>query len=245
MFNEIIYAVIQAATEFLPVSSSGHLALASHFLGNSNIFFFTILHLASLLAVLIFTRKEIASMFLFNDEGKKLLTYLIIGTIPAVLFALFFGKIIEQAFNSLLFLGFAFIITGIVLYSTKFTHYFSRLGWKNALFIGVMEMFALFPGISRSGMTISAGLFSGLRKEGAAKFAFLLFIPVSIGAFVFEFGNAYFSWSLVVGFVVAFVLSLLFLNMLYVIVRKGKFWIFAFYCWLIGIIALWLYVKGF
>lgn len=242
MLNEIIMSVVQAATEFLPVSSSGHLSLISSIMAiKPDIFFFTVLHLASLLAVIIFTHKEIASIFKFDEDGRKLLLYLVIATLPAVIFVLIFGDIVKQAFNSLLFIGFAFIITGFVLFATKFSHYFSRLGWKNSLFIGIMQMFAIFPGISRSGMTISAGIFSGLKKEGAAKFAFLMFIPVSIGAFVFEIGQAYFSWSIVVSFVICFFLSLLFLNVLYGIVRRGKFWWFSVYCWIIGVITLIVY----
>lgn len=246
MLNEIILGVIQAATEFLPVSSSGHIAVASALMSfKTNLFFYTVLHIASLLAVLIFTRRELNVMFRFTEEGKKLWIYGIIATIPAVLFVLLFGDIVKQAFTSILFVGVGFIITGIVLFSTKFTHYFSRLGWKNSLFIGIVQMFAVFPGISRSGLTISAGMFSGIKKEGAAKFSFLLFIPLAIGAFAFEFGEAYFSWSLVAAFAVCFVLSLLFLNLLSVIVAKGKFWMFAIYCWLAGIATLLWYFKVF
>jgi undecaprenyl-diphosphatase len=246
MITEILLAFIQAATEFLPVSSSGHLALASYLLSASpNLFFFTVLHLASLLAVIIFTHKEISSIFRFDEDGRKLLFYLAVATLPAVLFVLFFGDIIKQAFTSMLVVGIGFLITGCILFATKFTHYFSRLGWKNSLFIGIVQMFAIFPGISRSGLSISAGMFSGLKKEGAAKFSFLLFIPLAIGAVVYEFGQAYFSWSLVAAFIICFVLSLLFLNLLYAVVRKGKFWIFAIYCWLIGLATLAFYFKVF
>lgn len=243
--NEIILAVVQAVTEFLPVSSSGHLALVSHFLSSPNVFFFTLLHLASLLAVIVFTRKEIAGLLSFKEEYKKLWIYLIIATIPAALVGYFFKDIVEQSFNSLLLLGIAFLFSGFVLFLTKFFHNKTTLDGKSSIFIGMMQALALFPGVSRSGMTISAGIFSGIGRERAAKFSFLLFIPVALGAFILELKNFYFSSSFLVAFLVCFVLSLLFLNLLIVVVRKNKFWIFSFYCWLVGLVTLWLYFKGF
>jgi undecaprenyl-diphosphatase len=99
-------------------------------------------------------------------------------------------------------------------------------------------MIALFPGVSRSGMTISSGLFSGIEKEKAIRFSFLLFIPLAIGAMVLELGNAYFNWSLLLAFVLCFVLSLIFLNILSLIVKRNYFWIFSIYCFIIGIASL-------
>jgi undecaprenyl-diphosphatase len=168
---------------------------------------------------------------------------LIIATIPAAIFGLFFRTIIEQAFTSLLLLGVAFIFTGVVVFLTRYTHHFSGVEGKNSLFIGLMQALALFPGISRSGMTISAGLFSGLTRERAAKFSFLLFIPVTLGAFLLELGNFYLSWSLAVAFIVCLVLSLVFLNLLMIILKKNKFWVFGVYCWIIGIVTIYLWTK--
>jgi undecaprenyl-diphosphatase len=243
MLNEIIYAVIQSISEFLPISSSGHLALVSNLIAKPDLFLFTVLHLASLLAVIIFTRKEIYNLFTLKSGYTKLWLYLIIATIPAAIFGFLFKNIVEQAFTSLLLLGVAFIFTGIVVFLTKYAHSFSGIDSRNSLFIGLMQALALFPGVSRSGMTISAGLFSGLTKEKAAKFSFLLFIPVTLGAFLLEIGNFYFSWSLVVSFVVCTILSLVFLNLLMVILKKNKFWIFGIYCWIIGIITLLIWLR--
>jgi len=116
MLNEIILAVIQAVTEFLPISSSGHLALFSTLLAShkGDVFFFSVLHLASLLAVLIFTRQEITELLSFDEKYRKMWIYLIIATIPAVIFGLVFNKFIEQAFTSLLFVGGGFLFTGII-----------------------------------------------------------------------------------------------------------------------------------
>jgi len=243
MLTEIILAFVQAATEFLPVSSSGHLALVSSFISSPNLFLFTVFHLASLVAVLIFTRKEVYSLVTFKPEAKKLWLYLIIATIPAMIFGLLFNDKIEAAFSSLLFLGFAFIFTGIILFATKFTKVKSELNLKNSLFIGLCQCIALFPGVSRSGMTISSGMFSGLDKEKAAKFSFLLFIPVSLGAFILELKDFYINSAVIVSFFVCVIFSLLFLKALTLVIKKDKFWLFSIYCWVIGIITLILYFR--
>jgi len=238
MIQELFLAFIQAATEFLPISSSGHLALIFNIISEPDLFFITMLHLASLFAVLIFTRREIKKLLTFDKKYRKLWIYLIIATIPAALFGYLFKSTIESSFESLLFLGFAFLFTGGILFFTKYTQNYTKLNWKNSLFVGLFQVIALFPGISRSGMTISSGLFSGLRKEDAVKFSFLLFIPLSLGAFVLEFGQAYFNTTLVYSFLLTFVLSLIFLNLLYFIVKKGKFWWFSIYCFVLGIVTL-------
>lgn len=245
MINEILLAVIQAATEFLPISSSGHLALISNIPGNQDIFFFTILHLASLIAVLIFTRKEICNLVTFNKKYRKLWLYLIIATIPAAIFGFLFKNIIEQTFSSLIFLSGAFLFTGIILLMTKFSQEHSKFNFKNSLFIGLFQIFALFPGISRSGMTISSGLFSGIEREKAAKFSFLLFIPLSLGAFLLESGSFYINPSLIISFILCCVLSLLFLNLLVYIIKKRNFWLFSFYCFFLSLISFLLYLNSF
>jgi len=127
MLNEILLAIIQAATEFLPISSSGHLALTSNLISKPNLFFFTALHLASLIAVIIFTRKEIFNLITFNKKYKKLWIYLIIATIPAALFGFFFNNLIEKTFSSYLFLSITFLFTAIILFLTKFTTTNSKL----------------------------------------------------------------------------------------------------------------------
>jgi len=238
MLIEILLAIIQSITEFLPISSSGHLALVSSLIDKPDLFFFTVLHFASLLAVLVFTRREIIKLISFEEKYRKLWVFLIIGTIPAALFGYFFKNLIEKSLSSFLFLGFAFIFTGLILFFTKFSTERTKLNWRNSLFIGIMQVFALFPGVSRSGMTISSGLFSGLKKEDAVKFSFLLFIPLALGAMLLELGEFYFSYPLLLSFIITFFLSLIFLNLLYLIVRKDKFWLFSLYCFLIGIISL-------
>ena len=239
MLEGILLAAIQAATEFLPVSSSGHLALAANLISEPDLFFFTALHLASLIAVIVFTRKEIAGLLTFKKEYRKLWLYLITGTCPAALAGFLFKESIEKAFSSVLFISCAFIFTGIILFLTKFTKEHSRLNVTNSLIIGIFQVLALFPGVSRSGMTISSGLFLGVEKEKAAKFSFLLFIPLSVGAFIFEAGkDFYFNAKILVSFFTCLFLSFIFLKALFLIISKGKFWIFSVYCFLIGGIFL-------
>ncbi len=154
MLNKIILAVIQAATEFLPVSSSGHLALISNLISEPDLFFFTVLHLASLIAVIIFTRGEIRQLLSFDKKYRKMWIYLIIAIIPAIGIGFLFRNTIEKTFSSLLFVGVAFIFTAAVLFLTKFAKTRTHLNAKNSIIIGLFQALALFPGVSRSGMTI-------------------------------------------------------------------------------------------
>jgi len=239
MLNDILLAAIQAATEFLPISSSGHLALLSNLISEPNLFFITALHLASLAAVIIFTRNEIKDLLTFNKKYRKMWLYLFIGTLPAALAGFFLKDVIENTFSSLTFIGGAFIFTGFVLFLTKFFKTRSELNVKNSLVIGLFQVLALFPGVSRSGVTISSALLLGIEKEKAARFSFLLFIPLSLGAFFLAAKSGfYFNLSLLASFLACFALSLLFLKLLLLVIKKEKFWLFSFYCFLLGLITL-------
>jgi undecaprenyl-diphosphatase len=246
--TSILLAFIQAATEFLPISSSGHLALFSQILGKeSSLFFFVVLHFASLLAVIIFVRKEILGLLSFRKEYRKLWIYLIIGTLPAAIVGLLFNDLVEQMFSSLLFLSGAFIFTGIILLSTKTlnTNKNEKLSNKKSLIIGLFQILALFPGISRSGMTISSALFQGIDREKVARFSFLLFIPLSIGALFLEtvrLESVTINSTLIISFFVTLIFSILFLNLLVKILKAGKFWVFGVYCLILGIITLIIYL---
>ena len=170
--------------------------------------------------------------------------YLIIATIPAVIVGLLFKTAVQTALSNYLFLGAAFIFTGLILLLTKFFKGKGKINLKSSLLIGLFQALALFPGVSRSGMTISAGMFSGVERKKATKFSFLLLIPLVLGAMVLEIGKFYFSWSLLISFLVCFVLSLFFLNLLYTIISKGYFWGFGIYCFLMGILSWIIYFFG-
>lgn len=244
MKNEIIYAIIQAATEFLPISSSGHLAIASNIISEPDLFMIVFLHLASLLAVIFFTRRELRKLLKFDKESINYLKFIIIAIIPAAIAGLLFRNLIEMALGSFLFIGFAYMFTGTILLLTRFSFRKSQLNSKNSLFIGLMQVFALFPGVSRSGMTISASLFSGIDKEKAVKFSFIIFIPLVIGATILEINQvpeAINPANLIIPFLICFILSILFLNFLTYIIKKDLFWIFSIYCYILGIICFTLY----
>lgn len=243
---KVLLAITQAATEFLPISSSGHLAILSKVISEPDLFFFTTLHLASLLAVIIFVRKELAGLLKFDSASRKLLAYLAIATIPAVLVGLFFKSAIEKTFHSYLLIGIAFIFTSIVIFLTKFRHAAGPMNMKKALVIGLAQALALLPGISRSGITISSAVFLGVDKEKAMKFSFLLFIPLSLGAFILEARDGfYINSSLIISFFVCLGASLLFLKILLLVIKKDKFWVFSIYCFTIGIVSTGMhFIKG-
>ena len=242
MLEEILLAFVQAATEYLPISSSGHLAMFGNFFQNTSLFLFTLLHLASLLAVIVFLRKDIIELFKFKKESLKIWKYWILATIPAAIVGFFFSEQIETLFKSYLFLGIAFLFTGCILFLTKFSKDKNKkLSTKSSIGIGLAQVLALFPGVSRSGMTISAGLFQGIDKEKAARFSFLLFIPLSLGAFILEaikIQTTIITPTIILSFIVCFLLSLLFLNILTRIIKTNYFWVFSIYCWIIGILNL-------
>jgi len=248
MFEDILLAVIQAGTEFLPVSSSGHLVFVSKLISEPNLFFFSVLHAGSLFAALIFTRNEVKHIIKFDEGYEKWWLYIVAGIIPAALVGFLFKSYIEAAFSSYLFIGVAFIFTGCFLYTTKFRkEHTSHMTLKTAIIIGLFQVIALFPGISRSGITITTALLLGIDKEKAIKFSFLMYIPLAFGAVllncvmkngILEGSDMYVSASLITSFIVCLAASLLFLNLLLHIVKRGKFWIFSPYCLAIGIVSI-------
>jgi undecaprenyl-diphosphatase len=237
MIREVILAVIQGVTEFLPVSSSGHLALFSNLISEPNLFFFVMLHIASLLAVIIYFRKDIWELRKVREKSKYW-SYIIIGIIPAALFGYFFSDWIEAAISNYFFIGGAFILTGIVLFSTKFFRGRRKIGLKESILVGIMQILALFPGVSRSGITTSTAMWNKVDGEKAGKFSFLIFIPLAIGAMIVEFGEFYFSWDLLVAFIVCFFVSLFCLNLFFRIIKRNKFWLFSIYLFVVGIMSI-------
>lgn len=251
--ENLLLAVIQAATEFLPISSSGHLAIISQLISEPNLFFFTVLHAASLFAVIIFTRNELKHLVNFDVGYRRWWLYILIATVPAALVGFFFKGLIEETFSSYFFIGPAFIFTGIVLYCTRYKKTnTSRITFTTATIIGLVQVLALFPGISRSGMTIATALLLGIEKEKAIKFSFILFMPLALGALVLNClmengiassGGFYFSVSVIASFVVCMVMSLVFLNLMVHIVKLGRFWLFSYYCFGIGLVSLLLHFS--
>jgi undecaprenyl-diphosphatase len=252
IIQAIFLGAVQGLTEFLPISSSGHLAIFQKIfnLKESPIFFDTIVHLGTLLAVIFYLRKEIVYILktIREKETIKFIFLIIIATIPAVFAGLFLEDKIESIFSSMTLIGICFLITSIILFSTKFLAKYEKsekeLKWYEALFVGIFQAFAILPGISRSGSTMAASIFVGLKKEDAFRFSFLLSIPVISGAFILQFtkqdfilfGNNFLPNLL--GFIVAIIFGLLSLKIIEKVLIRGKLHYFAIYTFVLGVLIL-------
>jgi undecaprenyl-diphosphatase len=258
----IILGLVQGLTEFLPVSSSGHLVLMQHFLKvpEASVAFDVFLHLATLLAAVLALRPELVRILAFiastlgirwvalrsDDlrEGKRLFVALVVGTLPVAVAGIFFRDRIESYFANPQFVGVALLFTGVVLVST---HFASKRGGQldtlGALAIGLAQAVALLPGVSRSGMTVSAGLFARVRRERAVRFSFLLSLPAVAGAGILklrhgvEFAGVA-PLTLAAAFVAALVSGYLATQILLRVVVSGRLSLFGFYCILAGVTAL-------
>jgi undecaprenyl-diphosphatase len=256
-----VLGLIQGLTEFLPVSSSGHLALAEALFGlpPGDLFFEITVHVATLLAVVAFYRRELLQILVgfARPEGHEVagmsswrwLGLLVIGTLPAVVVGLTLETQIEAAFGNLRGIGYALLATGVLLFSTRrLAGVLRRLGWGRALIIGCAQAVAILPGVSRSGTTIATALWLGVEREQAARFSFFLALPAISGAFVLQLAkavksgalnNAGDSGPLVVAFVVAGVSGYIAVGLILRALARRHFALFGIWCWLVGLAALW------
>lgn len=249
MIKIIFLAVIQGLTEFLPISSSGHLAILENFMGiEEPVTITAFLHLGTFFATIIFFRKELFAIFsdLIKKESKtqRYILYIIIGNIPIVIFALLFRDFIESSFTDinliLIFLG----MTGaIVLLTSLIKNSERQVSLMSALLIGIAQMFAVFPGLSRSGLTISTGLFAKVKPAEAFRFSFLLSLPAVFGANLLELQKIT-QWSnpleLFIGFIISLLSGIIALKILRILVQKW-FYLFGIYCLVISILFLMLF----
>lgn len=243
--KEIIIGIVQGLTEFLPVSSSGHIAILEHYLGifSGDLSREIALHLATLLAVLLFFRRKILKLIQSWFRGKDLLYlwYLILGSIPAGVIGLLFEAHIEKAFGSLRLIGLFLILTGIFLFTTVFVRdNDGKVTGRRSFLVGVAQAFAIFPGISRSGATIVTGLHTGMSGEEAFEFSFLLSIPAIAGAGLLEVRKVGLSgleshWQ---GAIAAFVFGYVALLILNKAVKRGKLHYFSPYLLALGALVL-------
>lgn len=265
IIQAIILGMVQGLTEFLPVSSSAHLVFFTDLLHiPQNVAFDTLLHLGTLVAVVGFFWKDlvriISSFFssvldifrgrfkqgLEEKPFKKLSWLLVVGTIPAGLMGILLKNEFEALFNSILYVGFFLIITGLLLWGAERVKPGDKdvkdISFTNALVIGVAQGIAIAPGISRSGATIAAGLFSGLNRELAARFSFLLSIPAILGAALVQAKDiTSFDAStavLIAGFLSAAIFGYLAIKLLLKIIKERSLMIFAYYCWIVGVIVI-------
>jgi len=232
LMNALILAIVQGLTEWLPVSSSGHLVLFQEILNYSpGLAFDVALHFGTLMAVFVYFGKDIMDIiecFLkrdFKSENGKLGVLLIISTVPAAFIGYFFNDFFESAFSSLIIATMGFGITGLVLLiaSLDFNkNVKENPTYKDSILIGCAQAFAILPGVSRSGSTISAGLLLGLSEKSAMKFSFLMSIPVIFGAGALEIGNKTLPHELLWATLVAFAVGLATIHILLKFVSKSK-----------------------
>jgi undecaprenyl-diphosphatase len=261
LIQTIILGLIQGLTEWLPISSTGHLRLTEHFLDlKVPILFDVLLHAGTLIVTLLFFHKDIKNILValgkrdFKTENGKLIPLIIVGTIPTALIGLIFGNAIEALFSNLLPIAGAFVICGVVLYSSKIGNEKKEsIGYLEALVIGTAQGIAIIPGISRSGLTIAVALLLGTKREKAFKFSFLLSVPAIIGALGLTLYEQHAAlvlagvgWTeILVGVAVSMVVGYFALNLLRKIIAHKKFYFFAFYCWLLSIVLIALSLSGF
>ncbi|MFH0874704.1 MAG: undecaprenyl-diphosphate phosphatase [archaeon] len=248
ILQAIFLGIVQGITEWLPISSSGHLAIFSHLLKlEENVSFDIVLHIASLIVVMIVFRKEILWMIeglLKKDKERiKFFAYLCNATIPIGLIGVLFNDLVKESFSNLKLIGAFYLVTAVILFLSRYPNKKTKtITLKNSLVIGIMQGLAILPGVSRSGTTISAGLMQGVKKEEAARFSFLLFIPAILGASVLEAKNILavdFAPALVGG-IAAIITGLITLKVLLGIIKKGNFHYFSIYCLGLGIILLFI-----
>lgn len=252
----IILGIVQGLTEFLPVSSSGHLALLEslfHISQSQRLSYTTFLHIGTTLSLLFYFRKKIYNIFInsinftYREQQKQSLTLIlaiIIGTLPVAIIGYFANETIEQYFSVPIYPILFLIITGFILFITKFAKERKyRLTYTDALFIGIAQAIALLPGISRSGATISIALLLGLTREDGFEFSFLLAIPAIIGANILLLKRTPINLPIIpllISIIIPFTFGLLALILLKNIVIRKKLHYFAYYCWIISLIAIFL-----
>ena len=255
ILEAILLGVLQGLTEFLPVSSSGHIELGKYLFGielKDDLLFSLFLHLATVLSTIIVFRKDILSIikelfqFKFN-EATRFVTYILISMLPVFIVGIFFKDAVESFYNgNIAFVGAMLIITGLLLLaSEKIKAKTRNLNAPSAFIIGIAQAIAVLPGISRSGATIATGLISGVDRSAIARFSFLMVIPPIIGASILDVGNISNSQynstdilNMCAGFIAAFLTGLFACKLMIRLVKNSKLIYFAIYCFLVGSICL-------
>lgn len=256
IIDAIILGIVQGLTEFLPVSSSGHLELGKAVLGDNSIpeeslLFTVVLHFATAISTLVVFRKDVWDIikgilkFQWNEDLHFLLK-IAISMIPAVIIGLFFEEQLEQLFGgNILLVGFMLIITAMLLFlADKAKNTNKKVSFKNAFIIGISQAIAMLPGISRSGATISTSVLLGNDKSKAARFSFLMVVPLIFGKIAKDVLSGELTYestnfaTLSIGFIAAFVSGLFACTLMIKLVKSSKLSYFAIYCIVVGFIAI-------
>ena len=256
ILKSLLLGIIQGLTEFLPVSSSGHLEIFKVFLDFSydsanSLFFTLIVHLATAISAIIYFWKDVKEIIISlinfkKDKDTFFAFYILISMIPAGLAGYFFESEINYLFNrNLTLVGFMLILTSLIIYlSDIFNNSSKRLNFKSSLIIGFAQALAILPGISRSGATIGTSIFLGLNRDEAAKFSFLMVVPIIFGSSLkiildneIEFNNNNIS-NYLVGFSSALISGYYACKWMIIFVKKSKLIYFSIYCLLIGMLSI-------
>lgn len=254
--DAIILGVIQGLTEFLPVSSSGHLELAKAILGDQSLpeeslLFTVVLHFATALSTVVIFRKEIAEIFTgllqfkWNEQAEFSLK-IILSMIPAAVIGILFNDQIEALFSrQILLVGAMLILTGLILFlADRAKNTNKKVSYGSALLIGISQAIAILPGISRSGATISTSVLLGIDRERAARFSFLMVVPLILGKMAKDLleggiANSHMEiLPLVLGALAAFISGLIACQWMISLVKKSQLKYFSFYCLFVGTIAI-------
>ena len=256
----LILGLVQGLTEFLPVSSSGHLAIGRELLGvgvSGDLVFEVTVHAATVLSTIVVFRKEILKLlrgffkFKMNDETDYILK-IAVSMIPVFVVGVFFKDYVEELFASMMVVGIALLVTALLLFFSDFASRKAQaennarngIGWWQAFAVGIGQALAVIPGLSRSGTTISAGLLCGVKRDVMAQFSFLMvLIPILGEAFLDLVGGDMAASGigvlpLITGFVAAFVSGLFACKVMIALVRKARLGWFALYCAIVGILVL-------
>lgn len=256
IIDAIILGIVQGLTEFLPVSSSGHLELGKAILGDKlipsdSLLFTVVLHFATALSTIVIFRKDILHIFkgLFSpqwNEDKKFATKIIISMIPAAIVGFTYESEFARIFSGNLFLvGSMLVITGLLLYlADKSKNTKKKVSYKDAIIIGIAQAIAMLPGISRSGATISTSVLLGDDKTRAARFSFLMVVPLILGKIAKDIITGEISYEssnftvLSVGFIAAFFSGLIACTWMISLVKNSKLSYFAVYCFVVGFLTI-------
>lgn len=251
ILKAVFLGIIQGLTEFLPVSSSGHLVVLQKLLGftSNQLTLNVFLHFGTLIPVIIIFWADIRKLIFFKKDQRHLAWLIVVGAIPTGLIGIFFEDFFARLFSSTLITGFMLIITGLLLFlSEQFANTnktITEFKFTNAIIVGIMQGLAIIPGISRSGSTIVASLVQGLKREEAARYSFLLSVPVIFGASFLKItdtintGLTTFSWSsIIAGTIAAGFAGYFAIKYLLHILRTGSLVLFSYYCWIIGLLII-------
>ena len=256
LIEALVLGIVQGLTEFLPVSSSGHLEIVKYImkddsLAEQSMLTTVFLHFATALATVVVFRKDILHIIksFFSSSGqteRSFVLYIVISMIPAAIIGVFFDEIIETLFHrQIIFVGLMLLVTGfLLLISERIQSQTKNVGIKESILIGVAQAVAILPGISRSGATIATALILGVDKSKAARFSFLMVIPLILGKMAKDLLSGDFTQNmpssayLIIGFIAAFLTGIAACTWMISIVRKSKLSYFAYYCFTVGVFVI-------